>query len=93
MSKGKKLIDSLCERDIKTVIEEYISSDVYIYMDDVQDEMAIVIQLIKKVSRFTRSIWTESFCYEQKTRRSNTIFSRKETVKKENRFISLIQLL
>ena len=47
----KKNIDVLCNRDIETV-----SSDVYTFMVDDQDKIAIAIPSIKIISRFNRSV-------------------------------------
>lgn len=47
----KKNIDVLCDRDIETV-----SSDVYTFMVDDQDKIAIAIPSIKIISRFNRSV-------------------------------------
>ena len=47
----KKNIDVLCDRDIETV-----SSDVYTFMIDDQDKIAIAIPSIKIISRFNRSV-------------------------------------
>ena len=47
----KKNIDVLCDRDIETV-----SSDVYTFIVDDQDKIAIAIPSIKIISRFNRSV-------------------------------------
>ena len=47
----KKNIDVLSDRDIETV-----SSDVYTFMVDDQDKIAIAIPSIKIISRFNRSV-------------------------------------